>query len=494
LAFLLFPTIILAQEELEIGDQVEVVVNGLRQRGGAGTDKEIIGIHTIGAKGTIIDGPLGGNGYLWWKVDWGEIECWTAEESKIGKPYLKKVEVPVEECSPGGRCEDKWPCSGGYMSIPQDTDCELDGKICCKPIEDEEPLVTLGTAKFKKEEEVIITSETGQNLRSTPEITDFSRSNIIIAGQYRDKLTVISDEAYNDGTYDFQKVRANIGPTSIEAWAVVDGLVPLEEFTQEEEETAESQLSCHSQCHLGYNLFYNPCNQQRCNEIKGCVFKNGVCEEEVEPILGKIVVLDPGHGGNDPGTTVGNIDEKVVNLDIASKLKEYLESLGIEVFMTRDGDTYVHKDKRSPIANDARADAYISIHANEHPTNPDLKGTEAWVFCYESEEAKGNDQLDKMEGSDEISDYCRKHSTEAGFKANYALAEIMLSIVTKTLGTRNMGIKAGDFTTLKDAKMPSVLIEVGYLSNEEDYKLLTDPLKQENLASAMSQGIQEYFA
>ncbi len=216
----------------------------------------------------------------------------------------------------------------------------------------------------------------------------------------------------------------------------------------------------------------------------------------------QLVVIDPGHGGIDPGAiSSSGIKEEDVNLAIAKSLRDDLMLSGIDVILTRDTDTMVNtmshdinrdgdytvSDRqlaRTYVANENDADIFISIHSNSNPDSKET-GTEVYIFCYANEKAYGNKMLDY---SYPISDYCREHAGPAGFSSNYALAESVLPRVT-SVGIADRGIRGADMTVLENAQMPAILIEVGYLSDPEEAIFINNPANQELIASAISDGV-----
>lgn len=184
---------------------------------------------------------------------------------------------------------------------------------------------------------------------------------------------------------------------------------------------------------------------------------------------GKTVVLDPGHGGNDPGKVGANsVKEKDVNLQIAMKTKKLLEKEGVRVIMTRDKDQDLAGDSdhnrrvqdmkaRVKLINDAMPVLTVSIHQNSYQ-DPSVKG--AQVFYY-------------------------SHSKEAE-RAAEILKQALLTV--EESGTREK--KAADsYYLLKKTEVPVVIVECGFLSNPEEAKRLTDSAYQKELAKAVAEGI-----
>ncbi len=180
----------------------------------------------------------------------------------------------------------------------------------------------------------------------------------------------------------------------------------------------------------------------------------------------KIVVIDAGHGGRDPGTS-GTFEEetfyeKTVNLDIALRVKELLEENGITVIMTRDDDTYPTLEERSDLANINDAVIFVSIHANW--------ATSASANGYETYYSKLNNNSTTGLSSEE-------------------LAKSIMSQLSDTMSTKDRGIKTADHVVTKTSYMPAVLIEIGFMSNAEELELMFTEEFQNNFAKGICNGI-----
>lgn len=211
----------------------------------------------------------------------------------------------------------------------------------------------------------------------------------------------------------------------------------------------------------------------------------------------KIVVIDAGHGGKDPGTIVGNAREKNVVLDIALKLGKLIKQneKNVKVIFTRDGDYYVTLMDRAQIANKANADLFISIHANYCET-PSIFGTETYVLGLHRTEDNLN--VAKKENSVILleDDYTTRYE---GFNPNLSESYIMFELIQDTYLEQSVRfasilqsnfkmqaqrhdreVRQAGFLVLRETAMPSVLIETGYLSNKkENSYLLTDAGRSE---------------
>ncbi len=187
------------------------------------------------------------------------------------------------------------------------------------------------------------------------------------------------------------------------------------------------------------------------------------------------VVIDPGHGGNDPGKVgVGNILEKDINLRIAMKLKELLEAQDIEVIMTRTDDNGLYMDtdnnkkvsdlkKRCEIANDSGAHLLVSIHQNSY-TSPGVKGAQTFYYSASAQ-------------SREAASYIQKN---------------LINVLDRTNGRQE---KANDnYYMLLNVKCPAVIVECGFLSNPTEAALLSEDAYQNSVAWAIHLGVMQYFS
>jgi len=218
----------------------------------------------------------------------------------------------------------------------------------------------------------------------------------------------------------------------------------------------------------------------------------------------KRIVLDPGHGGDSPGA-VGRrgTQEKVVVLDVARRLKKKLERQGFEVILTRDSDEFVSLADRSRTGNGCKADLFISIHANASP-NRAACGFETY-FLSEAKTDWERAVAARENASFEVEDSGTGPS--AGGDVGLILAdlaqneyllessELAARIQEKTVPharIKDRGVRQANFYVLRNNFLPAVLVEVGFLSNASEEKLLRQPDHRERLAEGISRGIAEF--
>ena len=215
----------------------------------------------------------------------------------------------------------------------------------------------------------------------------------------------------------------------------------------------------------------------------------------------RIVVIDAGHGGAMVGAQgPGGALEKDVTLAIARKLKAAIVNLGFQAFLTRDKDEDVALDQRTAIANNFKADVFVSIHANGSRTLG-AKGSEVYFLAYEASDSEAR-RLATFEGA-VAPEGAAPGSDLALILWNMAQAEhleessVLASRIHEALGevtgTGARGVKQAPFRVLVGASMPAVLVEVGFLSNPDEEKLLVTEAYQGRVASAILRGMARYF-
>jgi len=177
-----------------------------------------------------------------------------------------------------------------------------------------------------------------------------------------------------------------------------------------------------------------------------------------------LVVIDAGHGGRDPGAVYGEVHEADVNLEIAKRVSALIEAdERLDVRMTRTLDIYVTLQNRIAVANETKANLYLSIHADASPGYPEATGVMTLV----------SDTLDDGDPS-------------------WQFAEIVQSAMSTATGARDRGVRAQELH-LHRAKMPAALVEVGFLSNDSERVSLTEPHYQQTIADGIYRGIVSYL-
>jgi len=212
----------------------------------------------------------------------------------------------------------------------------------------------------------------------------------------------------------------------------------------------------------------------------------------------RIVALDPGHGGAEVGAEGRNgLVEKELVLSIARRLREILqERLGLQVILTRDGDRDLALDERTALANNNKADLFISIHADASPSR-DATGSSVYFLSYSSSDSEGavTSARGRAVSGDSGLDFILWDMAQASHLSQSSrLAEIFQEELLTATGTEkgNRGIKQNTFRVLKGATMPAVLVEVGFISNPQEEELLKTREHQEGLAEALYRGVLRF--
>ncbi len=206
------------------------------------------------------------------------------------------------------------------------------------------------------------------------------------------------------------------------------------------------------------------------------VGNNGTTDYELITLRIRYIVIDPGHGGSDPGAVANGVQEKDVNLAVALKLRDILNSQGIDVLMTRDSDVYVGLTDRANISNASGGDAFISIHANSGSSSAAyVLGT---YFDINSGYAVGTTSYDPIAAS------------------NWPLSKDLAEKVAYSLGSatgQTVYIQSHSYVVLKYNHLPATLVELGFLSNPNWAPKLIDPNWQYNAAEAIAKGIESWL-
>lgn len=182
-----------------------------------------------------------------------------------------------------------------------------------------------------------------------------------------------------------------------------------------------------------------------------------------------LIMIDPGHGGEDQGTHSlfkPTYQEKSLTLATAVLLKDYLKKLGYQVKMTRTEDIFIALSDRAKMANEANAVCFVSVHYNSAPST-DAHGIE--IFYYESETNTGRTTASKN------------------------LAKKVLDEIIPLSQAKSRGVKAGNFAVIRETKMPAILVEGGFLTNQKELEKIKDPQYLKALAWGIARGVDGYL-
>ena len=216
------------------------------------------------------------------------------------------------------------------------------------------------------------------------------------------------------------------------------------------------------------------------------------------------IVIDPGHGGHDSGTTgPGGIEEKQVVLDVALRLGKLLKQrLGADVIFTRDNDTFIPLETRTAIANKAQADLFLSIHANSSPDSS-ARGVETYYLNFTTSpdalEVAARENAVSDESIHELSDLVKKITLKDKIDESREFAADVQKSLYDNLeegnpGLRDRGIKKAPFVVLIGANMPSILAEISFLTNSDDARELQQPAYRQRIAESLYRGVSRYIS
>ncbi len=214
-----------------------------------------------------------------------------------------------------------------------------------------------------------------------------------------------------------------------------------------------------------------------------------------------VVALDPGHGGIDPGAEREDVAEKDLMLSFARSLRDMLVRSGVDVVMTRDDDVFVALETRVALAHQARADIFISLHA-DILSQGGARGATVYTLSEEASDAatahlaERHNRSDIIAGADltgsddEVAGVLLDLARQETEPRSKALARVIVDGMTQAGGPMNARPKRqAGFSVLKSADIPSVLVEVGFLSSDRDLKNLRDPVWRSVMVGAMADAI-----
>jgi N-acetylmuramoyl-L-alanine amidase len=218
----------------------------------------------------------------------------------------------------------------------------------------------------------------------------------------------------------------------------------------------------------------------------------------------KKIVIDPGHGGKDPGAMAFGMKEKDIVLDIAKKLAPILENeLHCEVLLTRTEDVFISLEERTAIANTENADLFVSLHINAHPS-ANVRGLETYYLNLSTnaeamrvaarENATSTHQMSDLQ--DILSDIMKNSKIS---ESSRLAQQVHNSIIGKAetngfADIKNLGVKQAPFYVLIGAEMPAILIEIAFISNEKDLQNLQDANFVHMLTQEIASGIRAYVS
>jgi len=212
------------------------------------------------------------------------------------------------------------------------------------------------------------------------------------------------------------------------------------------------------------------------------------------------IVIDPGHGGHDPGAEGVGIIESEVVLDVALRLERQLKAAGLTPILTRRADSFVSLEERTALANRERGDLFLSIHANAS-RNRLARGIESYVLNYstdeEAEAVAVRENAATGKTMNNLPDIVRAITLNSKLDESKQFAVLVERKLRERLSASNdsvqdHGVKQAPFVVLIGASMPSVLVEISFISNAQEGKLLKSPLYRQRVADGLFEAVMEY--
>ncbi|WP_353093242.1 N-acetylmuramoyl-L-alanine amidase [Tissierella praeacuta] len=289
--------------------------------------------------------------------------------------------------------------------------------------------------------------------------------NISYTPEGADKIFTINNLVETEYTVDYESesklIEITIPTDDVELnegiMSINDGLIDKVEVVKDKKDTKVY-------VRLTRDIEYILLSRTFDSKVSLLIRKGG---QNVKP-SGRLIVIDAGHGGKDPGaTSVTKKTEKELNLSISLKLNEALKSSGYNTIMTRDTDEFIDLYERARIANDNYADVFVSIHGNSHD-NKSIAGIQVLYCPATNSDKKGVDQ--------------------------HPFAKVIMEELLKATGAVDKGIvQRPNLVVLRETKMPAVLVETGFISNAAEEKLLYTEQYQYKIVDAIVKGIEKYL-
>ena len=218
----------------------------------------------------------------------------------------------------------------------------------------------------------------------------------------------------------------------------------------------------------------------------------------------KTIVIDPGHGGKDPGARgLRHTEEKDITLKVGLKLRDLLSKQpGVRVLMTRDHDAFVELEERAKFANSHEADLFVSIHVNSHPSRS-VKGIEIYHFG-EAKDQRALEVAARENGTPLsstgvgweylVADLLTTKKFEASLELAWTAKEALVAHMNGHYAVNDHGVKTAPFYVLRFTSMPSILAEIAYISNPAEEDLLRKPAFVRDVAESLFQGVKSFLA
>lgn len=205
----------------------------------------------------------------------------------------------------------------------------------------------------------------------------------------------------------------------------------------------------------------------------------------------RVIMLDPGHGGSDPGKINERlgINEKTLTLDVARRAKRLLEAEGFRVVLSRDDDSFVALPQRAAAARAAKADVFVSIHFNALPRDSRTSGVEVYTFAPRFQRSTNAWSAGEK---DDTEDYASPGNRYDHW--NVVLAHTLHRRFVNDLKSADRGKKLMHLAVLRPLECPGVLVECGFLSSDAEARKISTPAHRQQIAAAVAAGVRDYAA
>ena len=256
-------------------------------------------------------------------------------------------------------------------------------------------------------------------------------------------------------------------------------------------DSREAQINDHrlllgAPCRFSHRVFY--ISRIDAEKIIGPVIMPGYLQSSVPDL--RVIVIDPGHGGVDNGTTNKRLGllEKTMAFDVATRLAKVLRAKGYKIVMTRETDTKIELPLRAAMANAISADLFLSIHFNSLEDDTKTNGTE--IFTFAPADIRSTDSWSRKTDDSEKEPSAVNKYDHWSSVLGYAMQHEMLD----SLKTFDRGKKLAHWAVLKPLNCPGVLIESGFLSNPTEARKISTPEYRQRIAEAIASGVRSYAA
>lgn len=291
---------------------------------------------------------------------------------------------------------------------------------------------------------------------------------------------------------------AHLAPSGVKSVSIRDGIIKQVKTIQKTSRTVHAVIDLDKTSHYRVTTLQNP------HRLIVDIFDRKEPRMAKKPQNSRMfrIILDPGHGGKDPGAVGPNrLKESEVVLDIARMLKKRLRAHpDVQVLMTRNQNITVPLKNRTQFANQKEGDLFLSIHANASP-NRRTSGVEIYTLGKTTDPntihtaRRENDNMSKIQkirNRSRPSISSRKKITRQSGKLATSMNRSFVKVLGKSYKTTNLGIKRAPFFVLTNVSMPSILVEVSFISNPLEAKRLASAKYRQRIADSLYEGIQNY--